>query len=112
MKCVYILALILTIAYGDEADWRKIDSVMQEAKCREAGGMCVVSRDCPEGSLSETLGLCPQQQDQGIECCYGMSVKETRCENLGGHCIPGSQFCGPTVTSAYCPGDQKCCMLL
>ncbi|XP_049774589.1 U-scoloptoxin(19)-Sm1a [Schistocerca cancellata] len=85
-----------------------------EAACSRQGGLCVLAAECPPGSLHNTTGLCPQQQPQGVECCYGLSVQERRCSARGGVCRPkhkcGRQLweeraedCGPTDT---------CCILV
>ncbi|XP_061708663.1 U-scoloptoxin(19)-Sm1a [Cydia pomonella] len=74
-------------------DLDKIDSVHQEEPCSNKGGMCVIAPDCPDGLLTQDSGLCPSQQSDSVECCYGSSVKETRCRKLGGECKPLSELC-------------------
>ncbi|GBP79498.1 hypothetical protein EVAR_59172_1 [Eumeta japonica] len=63
----------------------EIDSIIPEIPCTAAGGACVVAADCPRGHRAPD-GLCPQQQRLGVECCYGISVRETRCRRHGGEC--------------------------
>lgn len=48
----------------------RIDDIKSEPQCTSSGGTCVIEEDCPSGLLAEK-GLCPQQQQNGVECCYG-----------------------------------------
>lgn len=41
-----------------------------ETECTNVGGNCFLSVHCPEGQ-SGNEGLCPNQQNQGVECCFG-----------------------------------------
>ncbi|XP_026331540.1 uncharacterized protein LOC113238907, partial [Hyposmocoma kahamanoa] len=97
----------------DLRELKLIDSIMMEEPCAHAGGQCVLASDCPAGLLAETAGLCPNQQPRGVECCYGMSVKETRCFKLG-VCMPLTSFCSDKLifTQAKdCLDDEKCCIM-
>ncbi|XP_063392733.1 U-scoloptoxin(19)-Sm1a [Cydia fagiglandana] len=96
-------------------DWEKIDSVYQEEPCSKSGGMCVIASDCPVGHLTQESGLCPSQQSDSVECCYGSSVKERRCRKLGGECKPLSELCQFRPKYQHvtdCPESTRCCILV
>lgn len=51
-----------------------------EEACALAGGICLPEKECPTGHLSPKRGLCPLQQEAGVECCHGRTF-ETRYES-------------------------------
>ncbi|PZC73600.1 hypothetical protein B5X24_HaOG209045 [Helicoverpa armigera] len=110
---VIVLCFIgLVKAYDD---FKIIDSIQQEEPCTSRGGLCTIAADCPKDHLVEERGLCPSQRSRGVECCYGLSVKETRCEKRGGMCLPGKKPCGDVILfkeATDCPKDTKCCILV
>ncbi|XP_034841211.1 U-scoloptoxin(19)-Sm1a-like [Maniola hyperantus] len=115
MKVVLFAFLLVGVVCGNDQDLRVIDSIVIEQPCLEEGGSCVIAADCPEGLLANDRGLCPKQQARGVECCYGISVKETRCEKRGGECMPKDKFCNPRIVfqeATDCCNDEKCCILV
>ncbi|CAH0698696.1 unnamed protein product [Spodoptera exigua] len=40
-----------------------------ELPCMIVGGTCAKPMYCPDGTRVATRGLCPVQQEQGMECC-------------------------------------------
>ncbi|KAJ0181473.1 hypothetical protein K1T71_003558 [Dendrolimus kikuchii] len=113
MLVTLITVVLFGCSYGND-DFRILDSIHDEQPCLEDGGICVIEADCPTGNLVKRKGLCPEQQSMGVECCYGISVKETRCEKRGGHCVPSSQ-CNPSLVTeraTNCKENEKCCILV
>ncbi|XP_045506711.1 U-scoloptoxin(19)-Tl1a [Colias croceus] len=113
MKTAIVVCAILYSVVCNEEDFRIIDSIVQEKPCSSVGGICTIAADCPKGHLSEKTDLCPSQQKQGVECCFGLSLKETRCEKHGGTCKKQSQYCNPRLVfdASDCGSDEKCCIL-
>ncbi|XP_059049433.1 U-scoloptoxin(19)-Sm1a-like [Achroia grisella] len=114
MKCLIVVLLFIGVCLcGD--DFSRIDSIRQESPCSSAGGICTIADDCPKGRLAEQRGLCPEQRSVGVECCYGVSVKETRCSKQGGSCIAPDDYCNPRLIfsrATDCPDNYKCCVLV
>ncbi|CAB3256123.1 unnamed protein product [Arctia plantaginis] len=91
-------------------DLRTIDSIYPEQDCSRVGGSCTIAEDCPKDQQVEERGLCPKQRSRGVECCYGVSVKETRCRKRGGECM---ENCRREFKEASdCPESTVCCILL
>ncbi|KAL4706093.1 hypothetical protein ACJJTC_017873 [Scirpophaga incertulas] len=112
MKCLLFLLMVASTAYADGEDcsyYRRLDAITPEDPCSQEGGMCTFAEDCD--NPAET-GLCPKQQSQGVECCYGVSNKEKRCRKLGGECM---NYCNPVVRvtkPTNCPPNKMCCILV
>ncbi|KAG7304567.1 hypothetical protein JYU34_011518 [Plutella xylostella] len=110
-----VLLFVFEVACGytpNRNEFKVLDSIRDEQPCLSAGGRCVVAADCPSEGRLEQRGLCPAQQAKGVECCYGVSIKETRCRGFGGTC---SDTCPVTLTRTQakdCPADQECCVLV
>ncbi|KAL1131010.1 hypothetical protein AAG570_012248 [Ranatra chinensis] len=85
-----------------------------EPECGKVGGMCMLAEDCPPGLLSKSLGLCPQQQSLGVECCHGLSIRERRCSARGGACRPVKGKCPRQLMldADDCPNGFTCCALV
>ncbi|CAH2099421.1 unnamed protein product [Euphydryas editha] len=115
---------LLSLALTDVKAWsllaghipvKIIDSIEQEQPCLEMGGLCTIAADCPKGHLAEKQGLCPNQRKQGIDCCHGVSMKETRCIKHGGACMKQDFYCNPSVIfdeATDCGENEKCCLLM
>ncbi|KAL0849727.1 hypothetical protein ABMA28_011685 [Loxostege sticticalis] len=112
MKYFVVLVFLSAFVYGRDEDYfRKLDALRPEAPCNSVGGVCTFAADCP--LLTEESGLCPEQRSQGVECCYGVSRKETRCRRQGGECWPSDQRCGTEFKGASdCGRGEKCCILV
>ncbi|XP_060809493.1 U-scoloptoxin(19)-Sm1a [Amyelois transitella] len=108
--CVFVLCKSEASSYDD---FSLIDSIFQEPECSTHGGMCVVASDC-SGELTKEKGLCPKQSGKGVECCQGISRKETRCRKVGGVCMPLDTFCSERIlfSAATDCHKQKCCILV
>ncbi|KAJ8735127.1 hypothetical protein PYW08_014377 [Mythimna loreyi] len=121
-RCNFVLVLCVVgvVRASDakakaSADFRVIDSIYNEEPCTSQGGLCTLEIDCPRGHILQEKGLCPAQRSKGVECCYGLSVKETRCEKRGGICMPGREPCNKDLrfTEAIdCPKEHTCCILV
>lgn len=48
--------------------------VFYEQECLKHGGICMEREKCPPGKLSDIAGLCPIQQAQGVDCCFGSKI--------------------------------------
>nr|ATU82430.1 venom carboxypeptidase inhibitor-like protein [Lethocerus distinctifemur] len=85
-----------------------------EAECGRVGGMCMPAEECPRGQLAEPRGLCPQQQNMGVECCHGLSIKERRCSARGGVCRAAKGKCPRQLLleADDCPEGYTCCALV
>ncbi|CAH2232094.1 U-scoloptoxin(19)-Sm1a [Pararge aegeria] len=115
MKIVLLVIVLVGVVIGNQEDLRIIDSIVQEQPCIEMGGICTVSEDCPKGHLAEKQGLCPTQRKQGIDCCHGVSMKETRCAKHGGSCMTHETYCNPRLIfddAKDCPQGHHCCIMV
>ncbi|XP_048006551.1 U-scoloptoxin(19)-Tl1a-like isoform X2 [Leguminivora glycinivorella] len=108
--------LILSAVYvnygtGYEATW----TTHEELPCLTIGGLCVSSTDCQDANRVPVKGLCPQQQKNGIECCYALPFSETRCQKRGGECVEKQQKCPPNLIfsrATDCGERENCCILV
>lgn len=84
-----------------------------EDKCSEQGGMCISAAQCPD-ELRAERGLCPTQQSEGFECCFGFPKDETRCKKLCGACMPDGKCPERLKVSRAndCPAGTECCTLV
>lgn len=89
-------------------------TIKMEKACARAGGMCLPKKECPTGQLNPTRGLCPLQQEAGVECCHGLSILERRCSKRGGECTPKTR-CGRELWDDHaedCSQNEACCILV
>ncbi|XP_077302160.1 U-scoloptoxin(19)-Tl1a [Arctopsyche grandis] len=88
--------------------------IRNEKECAYQGGICTMKDDCPAGSLTAIKGLCPEQQNMGVECCYGIPLSSNTCRSRGGECMTESQcHKAPRVTEVECSNSNEvCCVLL
>ncbi|XP_022828369.1 uncharacterized protein LOC111357791 [Spodoptera litura] len=63
-----------------------------ELPCMIVGGTCAKPMYCPDGTRVGTKGLCPVQQEQGMECCRPSSGDIT-CHSKGGECVSDHYKC-------------------
>ncbi|XP_042867843.1 U-scoloptoxin(19)-Tl1a-like [Penaeus japonicus] len=119
-----LLSLVLAAAFSLPADDYNAVSFnrrsangaqifLPEDPCSREGGLCGLASACPEGLRHPTLGLCPEQQSQGAECCYGVGSNVSDCRGRGGECVEDAQ-CGraPREEEGECPAGQVCCVFL
>ncbi|XP_048481669.1 U-scoloptoxin(19)-Sm1a-like [Plutella xylostella] len=66
--------LFLGVVSGKSVKYN-FEEIYQEAPCLARDGLCTPLHECPMQSRFPARGLCPRQQDQGIDCC-----KECECE--------------------------------
>ncbi|KAK4323395.1 hypothetical protein Pmani_005889 [Petrolisthes manimaculis] len=83
--------------------------VKNEMPCNRVGGMCGAAAYCPKG-MRAAEGLCPLQQDQGIECCHAVTTNIKGCQDRGGSC-EAPEVCGnaPQQVLGKCPIGEVCC---
>ncbi|XP_063597201.1 U-scoloptoxin(19)-Tl1a-like [Penaeus indicus] len=119
-----LLCLALTAAFALPADESGPISINKrsgdyvppyhpEEPCSREGGICGLASACPDGFLHQTLGLCPEQQAQGVECCYKVPSNVRDCRGRGGECVPEDQ-CGkaPREEEGECDAGKVCCIFL
>ncbi|KAJ8735125.1 hypothetical protein PYW08_014375 [Mythimna loreyi] len=111
-KLVVFLCVVSVVWACNNDDLRVIDSIRPESPCSSQGGICTIATDCPKGKLASERGLCPEQQRRGVECCYGVSLKETRCQKRGGGCMESCNKSLLEPLATDCPKDTKCCILV
>ncbi|KRT85559.1 hypothetical protein AMK59_1941 [Oryctes borbonicus] len=97
---ICILFVVLVVALGIA----KGQEVEPEEQCASAGGVC--AKGCEHSPYNK--GLCPNQQKDGVECCY--PLVEGQCRSQGGSC--GS--CPPPLgrSGLGCPNGTRCCIYL
>ncbi|KAK5639926.1 hypothetical protein RI129_010737 [Pyrocoelia pectoralis] len=83
-----------------------------EEPCNRVGGQCIRLDQCSIPVPKEYLNLCPEQQDQGAECCHGRIRNEFRCEKLQGACFGAESNCRQVKQAIDCPSGQICCPLV
>ncbi|KAK4880278.1 hypothetical protein RN001_008424 [Aquatica leii] len=84
-----------------------------EDPCNAVGGQCIMKDECP--TPIEYLNHCPQQQNDGAECCHGVSIKEYRCRRFGGECRNDNSRCPELLKrkqATDCPTGTFCCVLV
>ncbi|XP_026727424.1 uncharacterized protein LOC113493583 [Trichoplusia ni] len=82
-----------------------------ELPCMLVGGTCARGFACPPGTRIGERGLCPEQQEYGMECCRPLSV-DRRCRSRGGLCQQKSKKCPRNlrITDANdCRRTEMCC---
>ncbi|XP_068226301.1 U-scoloptoxin(19)-Tl1a-like [Palaemon carinicauda] len=89
------------------------ETFRQEDPCSRQGGICGLEAYCPPEDRYPDKGLCPTQQDQGVECCGSVPLNVRSCRRRGGECL-ASEACGraPRESFGVCPEGQVCCVLL
>ncbi|XP_013148531.1 PREDICTED: uncharacterized protein LOC106111105 [Papilio polytes] len=83
-----------------------------ELPCLAIGGNCLNINTCPEERRSLVKGLCPMQEQHGIECCDLRSVTGESCAKEGGKCVPRYSDCEEKITffeGGDCSINEKCC---
>ncbi|XP_039286640.1 U-scoloptoxin(19)-Sm1a [Nilaparvata lugens] len=89
------------------------DAYWNEMECLQEGGICLPADECPKGHEAAN-GLCPAQQENGIECCHGLSNKERACSRRGGLCRDKIK-CPESLRIPYandCQSQEICCALV
>ncbi|KAJ8735126.1 hypothetical protein PYW08_014376 [Mythimna loreyi] len=113
-KLVIVLCVVGVVWAGNNTepidDLKVIDSIRPELPCLSKGGMCTIKTDCPDEKLVNETKLCPEQEKIGVECCYAVSLKETRCQKRGGVCMESCTKNLETLATD-CPAKTKCCLL-
>ncbi|KPJ18376.1 hypothetical protein RR48_01174 [Papilio machaon] len=87
-------------------------STMNELPCLAIGGNCLSINMCPEDRRSLGKGLCPVQEQQGIECCDLRSLTGEACAKEGGVCVSRYEDCEEKITffeGGDCSINEKCC---
>nr|CAD7458678.1 unnamed protein product [Timema tahoe] len=115
MKTLAIETAPTTDSTGPPEGPVSANTTFNEAPCLRQGGLCLEVVECPEGKLSSQTGLCPDQQNNGVECCFGLSKLERRCNARGGLCRLKadcrSRALWETVAED-CQKDETCCVLV
>ncbi|EAT38229.1 AAEL009861-PC [Aedes aegypti] len=83
-----------------------------ERACARQGGLCVQRNDCK--SLTAIKGLCPENANRGVECCYEVIQSEavhTCAEHLG-ECMTHCRSQALTRRATDCGEEETCCVLV
>ncbi|CAH0698695.1 unnamed protein product [Spodoptera exigua] len=94
------------------------DTLLDQPSCSRLNGVCAVIGNCPPGTRIELRGLCPDEEQYGMECCIPSLQApffELPCMRIGGTCAKA--FACPTGTrvgrKGLCPDQQElgieCC---
>ncbi|XP_066974818.1 U-scoloptoxin(19)-Tl1a-like isoform X1 [Macrobrachium rosenbergii] len=100
-------------AEGDASDDSSRRQIFPENLCSRKGGICGLESFCPPKDQFAEKGLCPKQQNKGVECCKTVPLNIKNCQKRGGECMPKNQ-CGraPTEPLGQCPANEVCCIML
>ncbi|XP_062708612.1 U-scoloptoxin(19)-Sm1a isoform X2 [Aedes albopictus] len=83
-----------------------------ERACARQGGLCVQKDDCK--SLTAIKGLCPENANRGVECCY--EVKPPRmnmtCADHQGECMANCNAVWLIRPANDCANGETCCILV
>ncbi|XP_064087680.1 U-scoloptoxin(19)-Tl1a-like isoform X2 [Macrobrachium nipponense] len=87
--------------------------IFPENLCSRKGGICGLESFCPPKDQFAEKGLCPKQQNKGVECCKTVPLNIKNCQKRGGECMSKDQ-CGraPKEPLGECPANQVCCVML
>ncbi|KAF2879057.1 hypothetical protein ILUMI_27110 [Ignelater luminosus] len=104
-----IFLVLFAIAYGDDPADFPI-----EKGCSKAGGICMPTDECPVEIIADYKGLCPNanKKDPSVQCCHGISLKETRCQRFGGECQPRCPDDLKVPRAKDCTDGKVCCVLV
>ncbi|XP_069179285.1 U-scoloptoxin(19)-Tl1a [Procambarus clarkii] len=85
---------------------------LPEDPCSRQGGICGLLEACPPNER-HAPGLCPAQQQDGVECCRIVPTNIGDCQRRGGECMP-APACGnaPKDALGKCSQGDICCILL
>ncbi|XP_066941165.1 uncharacterized protein [Macrobrachium rosenbergii] len=84
-----------------------------EEPCSSEGGICGLESYCPAQDRFPEKGLCPMQQEKGVECCRIVPLNLRDCRRRGGECLT-PEACGRSIRepSGVCAEGEVCCVLL
>ena len=99
--------------------------IIQDSKCKNAGGTCQKTSTSCSGTKEYKSGYCPSS-GSNVKCCApknssggstpasGSIVQDSKCRNIGGTCQKTSSSCSGSneYKGGYCPSsgsDVKCC---
>ncbi|KAH9638819.1 hypothetical protein HF086_011374 [Spodoptera exigua] len=83
-----------------------------ELPCMRIGGTCAKAFACPTGTRVGRKGLCPDQQELGIECCRPTNTEKT-CIFINGVCMASADECPEIMQiegTSDCKHDEICCI--
>ncbi|KAF9413251.1 hypothetical protein HW555_008473 [Spodoptera exigua] len=63
------------------------DTLLDQPSCSRLNGVCAVIGNCPPGTRIELRGLCPDEEQYGMECCIPYKM-QTNCCNSRSACAP------------------------
>ncbi|KAG6442956.1 hypothetical protein O3G_MSEX002592 [Manduca sexta] len=80
-------------------------------------GTCRATGKCPQGTRVTTEGLCPYQENRGIQCCHTSTAKlvpQRTCLLKGGECMEPGMRCPEilTIEGTDCARNSICCVLI
>ncbi|KAF2879398.1 hypothetical protein ILUMI_26771 [Ignelater luminosus] len=113
MSTKFFGVLITFLLVSQEIHGDNSLNIPSEEGCLRSGGICMPANECPVDIV--TKGLCPNanKKDPSVECCLGISLKETHCRTLGGECQPKCNLEKMKIPRAKdCASDTVCCALL
>ncbi|XP_035430619.2 uncharacterized protein LOC118262999 [Spodoptera frugiperda] len=63
------------------------DPLPDKESCARLNGVCAEIGNCPRGSKIEIRGLCPDEDDNDMECCIPYK-RQSRCCHTRSACVP------------------------
>ncbi|XP_035430542.1 uncharacterized protein LOC118262942 [Spodoptera frugiperda] len=139
----FVVCVLAYFVYSATVPFEKIGEVQAiqapffELPCMRIGGTCAKAFACPTGTRVGRKGLCPDQQELGIECCRpnrvarpldqtqqerkserkpanpGKTEGENKCITRNGVCIPTIGECPPSMQiegTSDCRPEEICCI--
>lgn len=112
LTSVAVVMAAVVVLLLPAADLVTATSFFPEDPCSREGGVCGLVSACPVEKRHPTKGLCPRQQDQGVECCWAVPSNTADCMLRGGECFPAGDCRGLKDPVGLCEEGEVCCVLV
>ncbi|CAH1643124.1 unnamed protein product [Spodoptera littoralis] len=141
-QVAFLICTLVYFVYSAKVPFEKIGEAQAiqapffELPCMRIGGTCAKAFACPTGTRVGRRGLCPDQQELGIECCrpnrvarpldqvqerkserkpanQGKTNIDNKCITRNGVCIATGGECPQTMQiegTSDCKSDEICCI--